>query len=66
MLSTYFENNLTEEHDVEVSHDGGNVVLTLVGDYSETVILGPWAARAIGNALNNMAELAENAPLVAE
>lgn len=66
MLSTYFENNLTEEHDVEVSHDGGNVVLTLVGDYSESVILEPWAARAFGRALTNMAELAEHAPLVVE
>jgi hypothetical protein len=67
MLSTYFENNLAEEHDVEVSHNGENVVtLALVGDYSESVILEPWAARAIGRALTNMAELAEHAPLVVE
>lgn len=66
MLSNYFENNLNEEHDVEVADNGEYVMLTLIGEYSESVILEPWAARAIGRALANVSELVENAPLVAE
>lgn len=66
MLSNYFENNLNEEHDVEVADEGEYVMLTLIGEYSESVILEPWAARAIGRALTNVSELVERSTPVVE